>query len=77
MNTQNRALLFLLATLLCPSWSKPQAQQTVPTISSSINGTWSMIENQFISVADAMPEKSTLSFPLPANLGESAALLSK
>ena len=57
MNTRNRALLFLLGTLLCASWSKAQAQQTVPTISSSINGTWSMIENQFISVADAMPEE--------------------
>ena len=49
-------ILFLAASLSLLSAQDQQPSQKPATIASTVNETWSMIEEQFVSLADAMPD---------------------
>ena len=49
-------ILFLAASVSLLLAQAQQPSQKPATIASTINKTWSMIEDQFVSLADAMPD---------------------
>lgn len=50
------AVAIVLATSALATWSQQKEQPSSKTVSETIHDTWGMIENDFVSAADAMPE---------------------
>jgi uncharacterized damage-inducible protein DinB len=48
-------VFYLCLASLSPARAQAQPKEKPATVASTINGTWSMIETQFVSAADAMP----------------------
>jgi uncharacterized damage-inducible protein DinB len=50
------AMLCFYMASFSPAWSQAEPAQKAASVASTINRTWSMIEGQFVSAAEAMPE---------------------